>query len=578
MSAPPERRRGAGRALIACALLLLAGGVSATTPASDAPGNPPLQFYGPRDYGAGPLNWSVLQDRRGLIYAANADGVLEFDGVDWRLIRTARQTRARALAQCDEGPIHVGAQGEFGYLAGDERGQLRFVSLSDALPAAEQDFSDVWLIHCLDDGVYFRSQRRLFRLQGERLQSWSLPDSGYSAVVDGRLYLFDRELGLVEFVNETFRPLPGATPQAVGDVQLLLPWRREGNIGEPATALLLGSRQHGLQLWQDGRIETLDSPLSPLLARDGLRGGRLLPNGHALLLTLAEGPLLIDANARLLRRLGRAEGVAGDRAFEVDYARDGALWLALDTGIARVAAFDALSRFDEATLGGSVLASLRLGDRLFVGSNTRLTWLHARPGEAEQVGITGYIRGLLEVDGRLLAAGNGGTFEVIGDSSRNLRNVGASELLRSRRDPARVWIAERDGLASLRWQDGDWIDEGKRWVTASVVRSLAEDRDGGLWLGTDLDGVLYVPANDALGTGLLSDTQLLRFGVGDGLPSNEENQVFVIGDEVRWRTRDGIYRFDAGRRRFEPDPRFSGLFAGRPGWQLSPRGGLAVDA
>src|SRR5690606_5603308 len=115
-----------------------------------------------------------------------------------------------------------------------------------------------------------------------------------------------------------------------------------------------------------------------------------------------------------------------------------------------VAAFDALSRFDEAALGGSVLVSLRLGDRLFVGSNTRLTWLQAEPDQAEQVGITGYIRGLLEVDGRLLAAGNGGTFEVVDNGSRNLRNVGASELLRSRLDPARVWIAERDGLASLR--------------------------------------------------------------------------------------------------------------------------------
>jgi hypothetical protein len=43
--------------------------------------------------------------------------VLEFDGVNGRLIRTDRQTRARALARCDDGRLYVGAQGEFGYLA-----------------------------------------------------------------------------------------------------------------------------------------------------------------------------------------------------------------------------------------------------------------------------------------------------------------------------------------------------------------------------------------------------------------------------------------------------------------------------
>ena len=70
MSVRPERRRGVARWGVAC-LLWLAGNAAA----DETPGNPPLQFFGPRDYNAGPLNWSVLQDSRGLVYAANADGV-----------------------------------------------------------------------------------------------------------------------------------------------------------------------------------------------------------------------------------------------------------------------------------------------------------------------------------------------------------------------------------------------------------------------------------------------------------------------------------------------------------------------
>ena len=89
-------------------LLLVCVGAAMAKP-QEPLGNPPLQFFGPRDYAAGPLNWSVLQDQRGLIYAANADGVLEFDGVSWRLIRTDRKTRARSLAMASDGRVYVGA-------------------------------------------------------------------------------------------------------------------------------------------------------------------------------------------------------------------------------------------------------------------------------------------------------------------------------------------------------------------------------------------------------------------------------------------------------------------------------------
>ena len=579
MSVPADFRQACRFALRLCVLAALffsCVGIAAAVAPKEMLGNPPLQFFGPRDYAAGPLNWSVLQDRRGLVYAANADGVLEFDGVGWRLIRTDRQTRARALAMDKDGRIYVGAQGEFGYLGADASGQMQYVALSDKVPVAERDFSDVWLIHCLPTGVYFRSQRRLFRLRGEQLDSWPVTDVGYSAVVGERLLLFDRSDGLLEMVADKLRPVPGGDAKRLGDVQAILPWSADGRIRLPADGLLLGSKQYGMQILRDGQLQPFDSPINELLVRDGLRGGRLLSNGTVVMLTLAEGPLLLDEKAQFIRRLGRADGIAGDRAFEVALDRQGDLWLALDTGVARVAAFDALSRFEEAALGGSVLTSLRLGDRLYVGSNTRLTWLGAGV-EAQRNGITGHARHLLDFDGHLLTAGNGGVFELFNDRIRSLRVNTASELRRSRNVPQRVWVAERDGLASLRWQDGDWIDEGKRLGTTSVVRSLAEDKDGGLWLGTDLDGVLQVVDSGQLPDGLLPAHRLLRFGMAQGLPSDEENQVFELENEVLVRSRDGIYRLDAAGVRFVRDPRFAKLFTDRPGWQLSPRGGLTVD-
>ncbi|HLP48988.1 MAG TPA: hypothetical protein VK469_23810, partial [Candidatus Kapabacteria bacterium] len=43
-----------------------------------------IKNYSVEEYKLHPQNWSVLQDKRGLIYIGNNGGLLEFDGVSWR--------------------------------------------------------------------------------------------------------------------------------------------------------------------------------------------------------------------------------------------------------------------------------------------------------------------------------------------------------------------------------------------------------------------------------------------------------------------------------------------------------------
>src|SRR5690606_16888802 len=96
------------------------------------------EHYTPQDYHAYPQNWAVVQDHRGLIYAANNDGVLEYDGVSWRLIRTATQVAVRSLAVDARGVVYVGTIGDFGHLAEDSTGVRTFVSLLDHLKPEER--------------------------------------------------------------------------------------------------------------------------------------------------------------------------------------------------------------------------------------------------------------------------------------------------------------------------------------------------------------------------------------------------------------------------------------------------------
>ena len=75
-----------------------------------------FQRYTPKEYVASPQNWSVAQDRRGVMYFGNSDGVLEFDGVTWKVTPVPNRSIVRSVAVDERGTIYVGAQGDFGFL------------------------------------------------------------------------------------------------------------------------------------------------------------------------------------------------------------------------------------------------------------------------------------------------------------------------------------------------------------------------------------------------------------------------------------------------------------------------------
>jgi hypothetical protein len=138
-------------------------------------GIPYLRNYSPKEYGAGAQNWAIVQDKRGVMYFGNNSGVLEYDGVSWRLIQATNRTAVRTLAMDKDGRIYLGAQGEIGYLAPDSIGQLQYVSLRDSVPGEYRDFADIAKTYVTTAGVYFQALDRLFLWSNNRIKVWNPP-------------------------------------------------------------------------------------------------------------------------------------------------------------------------------------------------------------------------------------------------------------------------------------------------------------------------------------------------------------------------------------------------------------------
>ena len=78
-------------------------------------GLPTIINYSKQQYNAGRQNWGMVQDKKGIMYFANNDGLLTFDGVFWQLYPLPNKTVVRSLAIDAAGRIFVGAQGEIGF-------------------------------------------------------------------------------------------------------------------------------------------------------------------------------------------------------------------------------------------------------------------------------------------------------------------------------------------------------------------------------------------------------------------------------------------------------------------------------
>ncbi len=129
-------------------------------------GIPPMWNFSNKTYKAGTQNWDADQDSRGVMYWANNDGLLRYDGTNWICLPVANHTIVRSVAIDSTDKIYVGAQSELGYFLPGQNGCHTYHSLIDLLPEDQRAFEDVWDIVIYEQDVFFRTNHVVFQYSG----------------------------------------------------------------------------------------------------------------------------------------------------------------------------------------------------------------------------------------------------------------------------------------------------------------------------------------------------------------------------------------------------------------------------
>ena len=110
----------------------------------------------PKDiYNAGTNNRDIVQDKNGIVYFANYEGLLSFDGSYWKYYPLPNRNMIISLAIGNDDKIYVGCLDEFGFFSPDKNGTLAYTSLKNGLPENNNTFSACWNIVAHGSDIFF---------------------------------------------------------------------------------------------------------------------------------------------------------------------------------------------------------------------------------------------------------------------------------------------------------------------------------------------------------------------------------------------------------------------------------------
>lgn len=511
-----------------------------------------LQNYPTSTYGA--QNWAILEDKRGILYIANQDGVLEYDGVSWRVIKVPNHT-VRSMAQADDGTIYIGGRSEIGYLAPNARGELAYESLISHLKETDRGFGEVWQTHCHGDCTWFNTRKKLLRWQGGKLTAWDNDgESKYKWIFSwqGKCLVQIKDRGIMEIKADDFRKLPASDTFPQERVFMVVPYK--------GGKLLLGTYSQGLYLFDGQSTVTLTGTDADIYVRDKrLSHGIALGNGDFAAATFYGGVVIFDETGRINGIFdSRTTGLETDNVKYILEDSRGSLWLALNNGISRIDYGSPSFYFGKNSgLKGLVLCTARYNGQLYAGTDAGLYYLdNPGPGKVSRFspvpGITRNCWSLLALHDSLIVASDQGIMQVMGNNQVRQITSGKAvlALAASHITPGRIWAAGNSGVSALVQKQNGWCEESRVDCGQPDIRSLVEDQDGNLWLGTITNGAWRIECDRP---GQPGTPQVHGFGEESGLPAGEVHVTMISGQPV-FATPQGLFRFAAKTGRFLPFP------------------------
>ncbi len=518
---------------------VLTGQISSRAAETEALRFPHLRVYTSDQIGTPGKIWSAAQDSDGVIYFGGA-GVISFDGDRWRTWSMNGTHGIRGLAFGEDGRLWAAGHGEIGWF--EHRGPaLEYHSLVGRLPEKDRDLPESWSAIPLGAGAVFIDDTKIMRWNGSAFDVEPMRSDNRIRPFQagGKIYVHQYASGLnILTPNGRQVVIPAA---ALGDTRVW--WARPTQEG---WRLLTGN---GFATYKEGRLIEDNSELNTLIKQAFAGLALELPDGRLAIATVYGGAIIAETSGANHQVIDRSTGLPSQGVNGMFVDRDEQLWLLGDFYVASLSLTAKTSVFDQrAGLPQQPIVSI-------VGMDTRIVAATENGLFELGQGARTFVRqptetlsiyDLLPTPEGLLSAGFGAIWKTSDGTTSVLRKTPTDvfAIEPSLTKPGSYILSEN--LTVLRMAPRNQIATLAQNLPEAVT-SLAEDRDGNVWLSSLRSGVLYLAKGNSNSPGKATPPPPAA-----GLPALR-SPVIVAGDRsgaVYVLSREGGWRKPANASRF----------------------------
>ncbi|MCK4663132.1 MAG: SpoIIE family protein phosphatase [Bacteroidales bacterium] len=539
-------------------------------------GSPFIQNYTPKEYNASTQNWAIVKDNRGIMYFGNSNGVLEYDGTNWRLIKITNNSTVRSLSIDSTGTIYIGAVGEFGYLSPDSIGNMKYNSLITQLDTVDRKFKDVWYIHTYYDKIYFLTYNALYQYnpkhQNETIINKTIainspfkiwkPEKSFESLflANNNLLIKQSEIGLMQIINDSLHFIKGSELFANISIYVMLPFKDK--------QILIGTPSKGLYIYNpNNKSNKFTKPkkfkeIDIFLIKNSLYDGCILPENLYALSTIRKGLIIINDKGKIIKTIDKQSGLQNNSILYA-YNNKQELWLALINGISQVE-WESPIRFWNETSGlkGLLMDIIRYQGILFVSTSQGIYYLDENQFK-EIEGINSQCWDLLSYSpsdslnsSKLLVGTSKGVLEIkiskTGKFSAHLltKDLIVFDLYNSKKSKDIIYLGLKNGIAVIQYKNGELIYQGKIDGITEEVRYIAEDKNNNICLGTVYNGIIKLSEKN---NSIKPKYLITRYDTSSGFPKTKYSRVYNYKDDLLFTMDNCIYKFDKSQNSFIPD-------------------------
>ncbi len=521
-------------------------------------GVPLVYNYSPSDYHEGNQNWAIIQDDRGIMYFGNSQGILEFDGVNWKKIS---DVAAIAFVKDSAGTIFVGGRQDFGLLEPDSLGYMQYTSLVEITPDKFIPKRNFWSVGFYENSVLFSCEnQRLYIYDGKRI---SVTDSiwgiGTLANCYGNLYI-ETATGLGIWNNYEIEPLPGSE---------LLKWKNIRNVFEfGGDSLLIVSRLNGLYVYDGLEIQPWDNEVSRFAIKNQAYMATKISENYYAIGTIQEGVVVFSRSGHILQHVNSTGGMINHDHCAIFADRSGNVWSGLEYGICLTELNTPWSRYNKQNhlTNAAVYSLVMKGGNLYAGLAVGAYYMPWRDRDFQE-GIENAFSPIEKIQGRkvwdmlpvddeiITTSSNVGSFSIQGTEGHEITSYYAPKDIRFfRKQNKLVCAGEHNGIFTYGKDKGEWTFI-KQFKDFNFCTSIEIDTAGYTWLVDE--GKLY---RILFNTNYDTIIEKVNYDSTNSRLPDAYYTVLKLDDRILVNANGLFYQYQSGENNFELFDAFNKFF------------------